>query len=300
MTTSIVHDDFKRVSLSLVQQVLRLSSPKHLPHPTRSRVPLSKNKHNNSMIAVLPLDSLHTFTLHLIAITSTGIIVVIWCDHEIMMAKHAVRPIPHTFVSVHPKADKFHNYTFDSKHNNHRANHNITVIKIGDCDITPSPTGRNIGVIFDPEMSMVSHVKHVCCISYYHLRNIASIRSCLTQKAAVRLVYSLVISRIDYANCLLYDLPQCLICKLQRVQNAAARLVVRCHRCEHITPVLMKRHWLPVKQRVQYSILLLVFRAQHRLAPRYITDLLEQVFKTITLHHKQWLLRSAISQPIRW
>ena len=40
-------------------------------------LPLSKNKHNNSMIAVLPLDSLHTFTLYLIAITSTGIIVVI-------------------------------------------------------------------------------------------------------------------------------------------------------------------------------------------------------------------------------
>ena len=46
-----------------------------------------------------------------------------------------------------------------SSHNN-RANHNITVIKIGDCDITPSPTSRNIGVIFDTEMSMVSHVKH--------------------------------------------------------------------------------------------------------------------------------------------
>ena len=96
-------------------------------------------------------------------------------------------------------------------------------------------------------------------------------RSCLTQKAAVRLIYSLVISRINYANCLLYDLPQCLISKLQRVQNAAARLVVRCHRCEHITPVLMKLHRLSVKQRV-----LLVFRAQHRLAPPYIADLLEQ------------------------
>ena len=123
---------------------------------------------------------------------------------------------------------------------------------------------------------MVSPVKHVCCTSYYHLRNIASIRSCLTQKTAVRLVYYLVISIIDYANCLLCDIPQCLISKLQRVQNAAARLVVRCHRFEHITPVLMKLHWLRVKQRVQYSILLLVFRAQHRLAPPYITDLLEQ------------------------
>ena len=52
--------------------------------------------------------------------------------------------------------------------------------------------------------------------------------------------------------------------------------VVRCHRCEHITPVLLKLLWFPVKQRVQYLILLLVFRAQHRQAPPYITDLLEQ------------------------
>ena len=80
------------------------------------------------------------------------------------------------------------------------------MIKIGDCAITPSPTGRNIGVIFDQEMSTVSHVKHVCCTSYYHLKNIASIRSCLTQKTAVRFVYYLVISRIDYANCVQYDL----------------------------------------------------------------------------------------------
>lgn len=116
---------------------------------------------------------------------------------------------------------------------NNQAKHNITVIKIGDCDITPSPTARNIGVVFDSEMSMVSHVS---------LRNIASIRSCLTQKAAVRLMYSLVISRIDYANCLLYDIPDCLINKLQRVQNAAARLVVRCHRWDHITPVLKRNY----------------------------------------------------------
>ena len=46
---------------------------------------------------------------------------------------------------------------------NNRANHNITVIKIGDCEIMPSPTGRNI--IFDTEMSMVSHVKHVFYVS---------------------------------------------------------------------------------------------------------------------------------------
>ena len=44
---------------------------------------------------------------------------------------------------------------------NNQAKHNITVIKIGDCDITPSPTARHIGAVFDSEMSMVSHVKYI-------------------------------------------------------------------------------------------------------------------------------------------
>ena len=105
--------------------------------------------------------------------------------------------------------------------------HNITAIKIGDCDI---------------EMSMACHVHQTCHICYYHLKNVASIRSCLTEQAAIRLVHSLVVLRLDYGNALLFGIPDVLIGKLQRVQNYAARLVVRCDRCDHITPVLKKLH----------------------------------------------------------
>ena len=119
---------------------------------------------------------------------------------------------------------------------NNQAKHKIYVIKIGDCHI--SPTAINIGSVFDSEMSMVGNVKYICRIAYYHVKNISLIRSCLTQKVAARLMYSLVISIIGYANCLLHGIPDCLINTLQRVQNAAARLVVRCHSWDHITAVL--------------------------------------------------------------
>ena len=175
----------------------------------------------------------------------------------------------------------------------------ITVIKIGDCDITLNPIGRNIGVIFDTEMSMVSYVKHVCCTSCYHLRNIASIRSCLTQKIAVRLVYYLVISRIDYANCLLYDLPQCLISKLQRVQNAAARLVVRCHRRE-----LHQFSWNYIGSRwnnecnTQYCYWCFV----HNIDWRHLTSstCLNKELRECYAQPQTMTSMAAISQPIRW
>ena len=74
---------------------------------------------------------------------------------------------------------------------------------------------------------------------------------------------------------LLYGLPDTLLCKLQRVQNAAARLITRTQRRDHITPVLMELHWLPVEQRLTYKILLYTFKATKGDAPSYIGDLLE-------------------------
>ena len=175
---------------------------------------------------------------------------------------------------------------------NNQTKHNITAIKIGDCDITPSPSARNIGVLFDGEMSMAAHVHQTCRVCYYHLKNIASIRSCLTEQAAIRLVHSLVVSRLDYANALLFGITDVLIGKLQRVQNYAARLVVRCGRRDHITPVLKKLHWLPVKQRVTYKIILLTFRALNGLAPIYIVDMLHR-------HRPTRALRSADNNDLQ-
>ena len=175
---------------------------------------------------------------------------------------------------------------------NNQTKHNITAIKIGDCDITPSPSARNIGVVFDGEMSMAAHVHQTCRVCYYHLKNIASIRSCLTEQAAIRLVHSLVVSRLDYANALLFGITDVLIGKLQRVQNYAARLVVRCGRRDHITPVLKKLHWLPVKQRVTYKIILLTFRALNGLAPIYIVDMLHR-------HRPTRALRSADNNDLQ-
>ena len=53
----------------------------------------------------------------------------------------------------------------------------------------------------------------------------------------------------------LCGLPQTLLSKVQRVQNAAARLVCLTGRWEHITPVGKELHWLPVRQRIQFKVL---------------------------------------------
>ena len=90
---------------------------------------------------------------------------------------------------------------------------------------------------------------------------------------AIRNSMSLVMSWLDYYYAVLYGLPDAQLQKLQLVQNAAARLVTETHRREHITPVLFALHWLPIRQRIQFKLLLLVYRCIHQLAPAYLMDL---------------------------
>ena len=75
-------------------------------------------------------------------------------------------------------------------------------------------------------------------------------------------------------NALLIGIQQDLIAKLQRLQNSAARIVSRTRKYEHITPVPTKLHWLPIKFRIQFKVLLLVYKALNGLAPKYIKELL--------------------------
>jgi hypothetical protein len=148
-------------------------------------------------------------------------------------------------------------------------------IKIGEFKIKASKSVRNIGVQFDQYLNMEEHVRKTCKAATFNLRNIYRIRKFLTCDATVKLIHAFISSKIDYGNALLAGVPNKLIHKLQLIQNTAARIVVNASKYDHVTPILRKLHWLPVKQRVQYKVLVTTFKALNGLAPGYLTDLLK-------------------------
>ena len=89
------------------------------------------------------------------------------------------------------------------------------------------------------------------------------------------LVHAFVTSHLDYCNSLLFGLPAYQQERLQKVLNAAARVICFIPKYDHITPSLIKLHWLPVKQRIEFKIALLVFKAVNGLSPVYLTNLLQ-------------------------
>ena len=150
---------------------------------------------------------------------------------------------------------------------------NLNTFSFGDTDISLSSEVRNLGCWFDSQLTMNSHIVKTCKSAFYHLYNIRRIRKYLSYDTTQILVNAYVTSRLDYCNSLLYGLPACHINKLQRVQNAAARLICNISRFDHITPSLTKLHWLPVRFRVIFKILLITYKVLNGCAPEYLVDL---------------------------
>ena len=148
----------------------------------------------------------------------------------------------------------------------------LTDLNVGSTVITPGEHVRNLGVIMDTKFTMEPHITKIMQIAFLKIRQISYYRKFLTSSAAKTLIHAYITSRLDYCNGLLYGLPTNLVAKLQSILNTAARLVTKTRKYEHITPVMINLHWLPIQYRIQFKLLLLIYKSLHGLAPSYLSD----------------------------
>ncbi len=151
--------------------------------------------------------------------------------------------------------------------------HDFT-IQLGSSTITPSTSVRNLGVIFDDQLTFKEHIAKTARSCRFALHNIRKIRPFLIEHAAQILVQALVISRLVYCNTLLAGLPSNTIKPLQMIQNAAARLVFNEPKRAHVTPLFLL-HWLPVTTRIKFKTLMLAYRTTTGSAPSFFHSLLQ-------------------------
>ncbi len=150
----------------------------------------------------------------------------------------------------------------------------IDGIKVGEADIQPASMVTNLGVSQDPKLSMEQQVSKVCRNGFHQLYRLRKIRKYLSNEATQTLVHAFITSNLDYCNSLYTGMAAYLTAKLQRIQNAAARLVMRLPKFDHITGVMFELHWLPVAYRIRYKVLLITFKALHGMAPLCLTNML--------------------------
>ena len=152
-------------------------------------------------------------------------------------------------------------------------------IRILDTFISPSESVKSLGVFMDRDLSMNSHISKMLQAGFSALEQIRSIKKCLSYESLRTLAVALILSRIDYCNTLLAGLPEKQLCRFQSLINTTARLITRTRKLDHITPVLKMLHWVKVRDRVVYKILLLIFKCRLRYGLKYISERLIPIFE---------------------
>ena len=143
-------------------------------------------------------------------------------------------------------------------------------ITILNSDIKIQESVKYLGVRLDQTLSMSNHISDVCRSSFLSLRRIGCIRPCLSDRATSCLVNSIVTSRLDLCNSSLTGITTDQLNRLQRIQNCAARIIMKKRKYDHITPVIYELHWLPLEFRIQYKLAVLAFRHFEGTLPSYL------------------------------
>ena len=148
---------------------------------------------------------------------------------------------------------------------------NVGSLIVNGSVISPSASVRDLGVIVDADLSMRSFVHHLVSCCFASLRRLRTVRRHVSAPVIQTMLTSLVLSRLDYCNSLLYGIPAVHLRRLQSVLNAAARIVFNLRRYDHVTDGLICLHWLRVPERIQFKLAVLVYQSLHGMAPSYLS-----------------------------
>ena len=100
----------------------------------------------------------------------------------------------------------------------------------------------------------------------------------------------------NYGNGLFYGVDEKLLDELQRIQNAAGKAVYGLYKHDHVGDTLQKLHWLPVRERINYKILLIVYKCLNGMGPQYLTEMLNYSNYSHNIHLVEPFMITALGE----
>ena len=123
-------------------------------------------------------------------------------------------------------------------------------------------------------LSIDHHVDAICRGCYANIRRLARIRKYLSTNSAAILVSAILASKLDYWNSLLSGVSHFNITRPQRVQHRLVRVIFKLPSWSHITLYMTCLHWLPIKEHIDFKLVLLSLKAVNINQPSYLSELL--------------------------
>lgn len=157
------------------------------------------------------------------------------------------------------------------------------VVTVADSVINPAAHLKLLGVTIDSTLTFNDHVADVCRSAFYHVKALKHIRKSIDFSTANIIACSFVASRLDYCNVVYAGMSDYNTKRLQRVQNAVARVVTLRPNKACARGCLRELHWLPISQRIDYKVAVLTYKILSSGQPSYLKSLLHPVSSVRTL-----------------
>jgi len=139
----------------------------------------------------------------------------------------------------------------------------------------------------------------ICKTCFFWLRQLRRVSRSLDTESLKTLVHAFVTSRVDYCNSVLASSPKTITDELQRVLNAAARLISGTGKYDRGLSRLLndELHWLDIPQRVQYKLAVTVHRCLRSRAPTYLADHCIPISEVAGCQHLRSARRQQLNVP---
>ena len=138
-------------------------------------------------------------------------------------------------------------------------------------ELIPVPLAKDLGLLFDSNLSFGPHVVKMTSSCMSSLGQINRAKYALDRDLLTIVIQSLVFSKMYYCSIVWSNTTASNICKLQAVQNFAARIITNSREFDHVTPLRCELHWLPVKLHLFYRDAILTFKCMNGMAPDYLS-----------------------------
>ena len=146
-------------------------------------------------------------------------------------------------------------------------------IRVGNKVVKNSKSIKFLGITLDKDLEFKKFIATKVRNAYFNIKKINKIRKFLTDDETKMLMYSNVLSHLDYGNSILVNLTTATLKPLQSMQNYAAKITCKKQKYDSSTEYLYKLHWLPIHYRCIYKLMTIVYKMPEEQEPQYLVQI---------------------------
>lgn len=151
-------------------------------------------------------------------------------------------------------------------------------------------TMKYLGFIIDCRLHLKNHIDYICKKIAKKIGFLARISSKLTPEHRVTIYKTMIAPHFEYCASILSTCNIGEFRRLQKLQNRAMRIVLRCKKRTHVQDMLDALQWLNVKQRIMYRMLVMIFKVKNNLMPKYLSDKIKYVATTMNIRYEMQMI----------